>query len=80
MYEIRMTAINEVGTSVASPTAMERTREAGELKTNIIYFFSIIDIKKTHFFKAEAKIILIMFQCRLEDQQTCQPMPHLQQQ
>nr|XP_049695374.1 protein sidekick isoform X4 [Helicoverpa armigera] len=28
VYEIRMTAINEVGTSVASPTAMERTREA----------------------------------------------------
>lgn len=32
VYEIRMTAINEVGTSVASPTATERTREAGELK------------------------------------------------
>ncbi|XP_045445941.1 protein sidekick isoform X2 [Melitaea cinxia] len=28
IYEITMTAINEVGTSVASPTATERTREA----------------------------------------------------
>ncbi|KAH9630731.1 hypothetical protein HF086_004022 [Spodoptera exigua] len=28
VYEIRMTAINEVGTSVPSPTATERTREA----------------------------------------------------
>lgn len=30
VYEIRMTAINEVGTSAESPTAFERTREAGE--------------------------------------------------
>lgn len=29
LYEIQMTAINEVGTSDASPTATERTREAG---------------------------------------------------
>lgn len=28
VYEIQMTAINEVGTSAASPTAVERTREA----------------------------------------------------
>lgn len=28
VYEIRMTAINEVGTSAESPTATERTREA----------------------------------------------------
>jgi protein sidekick len=29
VYEIRMTAINEVGTSDESPIATERTREAG---------------------------------------------------
>lgn len=31
VYEIQMTAINEVGISVASPTATERTREAGKM-------------------------------------------------
>lgn len=37
MYEIQMTAINEVGTSSASPMATERTREAGMCR-----FFNLI--------------------------------------
>lgn len=38
VYEIQMTAINEVGTSEESPMATERTREAGEY---LLYLFKI---------------------------------------
>lgn len=43
MYEILMTAVNEVGVSTESPTAFERTREAGK---TLMYLNKYISVKR----------------------------------
>lgn len=50
-YEIMMQAFNDVGSSAASPKAIERTRESG--KTVMINLFMI---KKIEFVKRGIKI------------------------